>query len=908
MNKQEVFEALKEKYSELYNNYNFIPIDKCFYEMIDYLDVINNDNIKKFIFKYYLNLLNKDEYNTINDSINLLNINNFKKESKRLNDLLNNLDYVVSADVYVNLISNNETLEKQISKLYKEKIDNNTFLCSLIDAYKVVNDLYLDYDTEDELEYMDDIVKSYLKEISQIPLLSKEEEFILAKKKDYDKTSFDKLVSSNLRLVVSVAKRYLNSNMQLEDLIEEGNIGLIKAVEKFDPTKGYKFSTYATYWINNTISRYIIEQSRLIRIPTHKTELFNKIDGISKTLAIKLGHEPTIKELSTYLEIDEKKIKKILYENMEITSLDKEVSDEEDSLIEFIPSGLPDIETIILDKDLKESIDKVLSNLNEREKTVLILRKGLDGNGIRTLKDVATIFNVSSEYIRQIEAKAIKKLNSSKYKDILIDYYDSDIRKTNKTVFINDADKTIYQLFKDYPKEKVDESISMLNPYDKKIFDLRFGDNLNIPRGFYYEWDSLVTPKSIYELLNKIRDNILNKSIVVNESINVKNRRRKVKTIYETYNKYRKDYIDDTLNKLDISIKNTILKYYSVDRYSMAVGEKLIVQNKYLLLFKKYLTNPDYQIPKYTIPTLYEYFNDYSKEYIDISLDKLPKSDKDGILKYFSPERLNLDTKTKLKISSDYVPKLKKVLKDPTYKPYSIEKGMLVGKDIPSIYEVLSNYSKESIDDALNKMPTYMKDMLLKYYSDSRYELGHNLKRNVVTYYMKVLKKTLNGEVHISKKYNRDISILYNRFNEYSKDIIDICINLLPNEYRVSILKYYSDEYINLSNNEKQTISSNYMYKLKTLLNIIPNLYEIFSEYDKNIIDECLKEMSDYNKRKLIKYYADRSKGKNVEPIELSIFIKELENMSSKVIVYPKVIEYSKDLIEKQNRKVKKLD
>ena len=296
-----------------------------------------------------------------------------------------------------------------------------------------------DADPEDEIDVehidlsvpegigVDDPVRMYLKEIGKVPLLSPDEEIELAKKIELgDEEAKKKLAESNLRLVVSIAKRYAGRGMQLLDLIQEGNLGLIKAVEKFDYRKGYKFSTYATWWIRQAITRAIADQARTIRIPVHMVETINRLVRTQRQLVQKLGREATPEELAKELDMPVERVCEIMKISQDPVSLETPIGEEEDShLGDFIQDNnveVPaDAATYTL---LHEQLMDVLSTLTEREQKVLRLRFGLDDGRPRTLEEVGRQFNVTRERIRQIEAKALRKLRHPSRSKILKDYLD----------------------------------------------------------------------------------------------------------------------------------------------------------------------------------------------------------------------------------------------------------------------------------------------------------------------------------------------------------------------------------------------------------------------------------------------------------------------------------------------------
>ena len=273
---------------------------------------------------------------------------------------------------------------------------------------------------------IEDPVRMYLKEIGKVPLLSAEEEIELAQRmEEGDEEAKKRLAEANLRLVVSIAKRYVGRGMLFLDLIQEGNLGLIKAVEKFDYRKGYKFSTYATWWIRQAITRAIADQARTIRIPVHMVETINKLIRVSRQLLQELGREPSPEEISEAMNMPVERVREILKISQEPVSLETPIGEEEDShLGDFIrDENVPVPADAAAFTLLKEQLEEVLGTLTEREQKVLTLRFGLEDGRARTLEEVGKEFNVTRERIRQIEAKALRKLRhpsrSRKLKDYL---------------------------------------------------------------------------------------------------------------------------------------------------------------------------------------------------------------------------------------------------------------------------------------------------------------------------------------------------------------------------------------------------------------------------------------------------------------------------------------------------------
>ncbi len=321
---------------------------------------------------------------------------------------------------------------EELDKLYETLESNNIEIIDDLSSAAIENfdvDIPKALDiggTDDRGSNIDDPVKVYLKEIGRVPLLTAEEEIELAIRiSDNDKQAKQRLAEANLRLVVSIAKRYVGRGMQFLDLIQEGNLGLIKAVDKFDYTKGFKFSTYATWWIRQAITRAIADQARTIRIPVHMVETINKVKKTNSQLLHKNGRDPTAEEIAAELDMPVDKVREILRVAQEPVSLETPIGEEEDShLGDFIPDddapAPADAASMLL---LKEQLNDVLRTLTPREAKVLALRFGLEDGHPHTLEEVGSEFGVTRERIRQIEAKALRKLRhpsrSKRLKDFL---------------------------------------------------------------------------------------------------------------------------------------------------------------------------------------------------------------------------------------------------------------------------------------------------------------------------------------------------------------------------------------------------------------------------------------------------------------------------------------------------------
>lgn len=368
----------------------------------------------------------------------------FVEKVKKLVELGNSKKGVLEVEEINDFFKNENLSLEQLEYIYQYLEENKIDVLRIMDTDPLADDdLLLDKDEdgfiEEEEEDIDldaidllegigteDPVRMYLKEIGTVPLLSADEELELAKRKSAgDNYAKERLIESNLRLVVSIAKRYTGRGMSFLDLVQEGNLGLIKGVEKFDYEKGYKLSTYATWWIRQSVTRALADQARTIRVPVHMVETINKMSKMQRKLTLELGYEPTTTELAEALNMSEDKVIEIMQIAREPASLETPIGEEDDSnLGDFVadnnavtPEG--NIESVML----REHIDTLLEDLKEREKQVIVLRFGLLDGHPRTLEEVGKEFNVTRERIRQIEAKALRKLRnpvrSKKIKDFL---------------------------------------------------------------------------------------------------------------------------------------------------------------------------------------------------------------------------------------------------------------------------------------------------------------------------------------------------------------------------------------------------------------------------------------------------------------------------------------------------------
>lgn len=479
-------------------------------------------------------------FEDINDYINL-NIrvsNDYKKNLESLNaiiDFFNKKNKVLSPDLIIELVKNNNIIKELLKKIILNNINdikNNNFnsdLMLIIEVYCSLNGINIE--SNDNVQFdeknlvISDNLKIYLNEINKISLLTKqEEELLFMKLKDGNKSIKNELVERNLKLVVSIAKKYVRPGIGLLDLIQEGNMGLMKAVDMFDITKGYKFSTYATWWIRQYVLKAMHETRRNIKLPLHTSEQVEKLKKITNELSLEYGREPTVNELSKRTGFSIEKIEELKKNYNDTASIDTYIDEEETTaLSEMLPSDEETIDEAVINNIMDYEFRQILENstLTKRELEVIKLRYGFYDNEKKTLEFVGKIFNLSRQRVAQIEKDALKKLRKSKK---ILSYAEVP-KKTNNSsnsnkhvikqekVFI--GFNSIYEFFNSYTKEEVDLMISKLDYEERKLLKLRWGNNFDEPSNLkmskeYQEFYYKVLLPRMKKLLSKIHDKKVN--------------------------------------------------------------------------------------------------------------------------------------------------------------------------------------------------------------------------------------------------------------------------------------------------------------------------------------------------------------------------------------------------------------
>ena len=598
---------------DLYKSYEY-AISKEEFENITKMYLVKTQNVddlkilvKRTLDKIVENKLADAEqtFEVINNYINLYFKQLYKKtviktKFQDLAAMIEEHNYDISVDIVERLLSENETFKSSLDFLftkYKNYILANDMdsifgteteksimmsycMCNNVEAKEDEEENYSE-DVVEEGKYSDDntpvkeTVKQYLQEIGRISLLTIEEEKRLGKLvKEGNEEARKQLVNANLRLVVSQAKKYLGRGLEFEDLIQEGNIGLITASTKFDVDKGYKFSTYATWWIRQAISRAVADKGRLIRIPVHAYEKYNRYRRVEEELLGKLHREPTVEELTNALKIPKNEVLEYLTSKVDIQSYNTNIGEDDDSeMVDFIPDTKSEIETEAMTSDMQKTVRRVMNErLTEREIKILELRFGFYDQRPRTLEEVGQMFGVTRERIRQIEAKALRKLRGLNAKKDLVDYVNPSIKEKRAIDEYNSIisgkkqsnfgkSKTLEEEFKDFDIKDVMEIYGELLGEDRYIIEKRYITNKPL------------TPTELRKLPT-IRDR-MKRELFKLETI---------KTLEKS--EFKDDDEEDTLTAEDLTLLRTMLKNnkltekYSIEDATIALMKTGGVNNK----------------------------------------------------------------------------------------------------------------------------------------------------------------------------------------------------------------------------------------------------------------------------------------------------------------------------------------
>ncbi len=696
---EEIYEFLQEEYLDIYKSYNYIFKSSSEFLMVIkniIKDIINNlpnkvsYNYKNYLLnqsklklnRYVKSMLDKETKIDILTSYINMNLNESQNELKKLIKWFQVIDYIPDPSIIIELVTNNQKLNnilarivennlERIKKYGLESIFKEELAFEFLDIYCSINNVIDNstiYMEEQEKTYNASGANAFIKEIKgqKLYVLSKEEEKELFLKYNAgDEEAYNKILYHNLRLVLSVAGKYVNRGLDYEDLIQEGNIGLITAISRYDVTKGFRFSTYAIWWIRQALIRAIGNSSRNIRIPIHKMEKLNKFVSQVKELENKLGYPPSYVEIAKYLNLKYS----IVEENFELlqtpTSLNTKIGEDEDiELEDFIPdSKHSNLEDDIINDNLAKEIEELFlkAGLTKIECDILQYRYGLNYSEEKILEEIGKIYGISRERVRQKESKAIIKLRKCPLTQEFALYLDNPTKAQQQlqklrswhynhpkssTVYnldVSDVDtnieitkkvkkprqlKTIYDTIPNYSKEEVDAAITKLKEEDKRIFYLRNGEDLEHHQ-------------------KKVKEKTANLDylygLVVEKIRNILKHHRSIKTIYECLFKYSKEEIDQGISMLNDNDKQIIFYRYGTDLEhpvtSALWDPKKYSKILYVIIFDKIKRNiaklnktEQKKERKRTMSkkniSIYEQFSNYSKEEIDAEIANLKDKDK----------------------------------------------------------------------------------------------------------------------------------------------------------------------------------------------------------------------------------------------------------------------------------------
>ncbi len=897
-----------------------------------------------------------------------------------LADILSELAFTDSIDLYIELVKINSILNNLIKEILDTNVEiisnnklyslfKNNLSPTLIQAYCIINNIDIidnnditdnDIDiidnndvTDNDIDIIDNnefetmyttnSVAFYLRQLNK-PLLTKnQEQELFSRFLNGDDTARDILIESNLKLVVSYARKNLNRGLDFLDLIQEGNIGLMKAINRFDVTKGYKFSTYATWWIRQAITRAIANKARTIRVPNHMVETINKLARVQRQLTLELNREPSEEELAKGMNISPDEIREIYKIGYyKLISINAPVSDEKDGkeLGDFIPNSL-NVEDEALRANYNDIVKKLKKcNLNDKEIFVLTLRLGLNDDEPKTLKEIGYYLNVSRERIRQIEAKALKKLRkpyNAKYfatdEGLVLPNKESNnvtVKNSgtskNKLQFhptttalskkesinqgkekrkndMNKPNNNIYDYLSEYSKEDVAIVLNTLTKEERELIELKFNTEANMTKEQKVNFYNLI-PKIKRRLDNLLEEKKNNDKVDMDAFVNKYNKSNN--NIYDYLSEYSKEYIDIVLTTLTKEERDIIELKYNTEA-NMTEKQKY---NFYTILIPKIKRRLDnlseekngndkadidvfvdkynkYKSNKYNKSNIYDYFSEYSKEDIDIVLTTLTKEEIDIIELKYNTEA-NMTEKQKVNFYN-LIPKIKRRLdnlleekknNDKLDVDAFVNKYNKSNKSNNNIYDYLSEYSKADIDIVLTTLTKEERELI---------ELKYNTETNMTN------KQKVNFYNLIPKIKRRLDSLLEEKKNNDKADI-DVFVD-----------KYKK------SNKPKKSKKSN------------NNIYEYFNEYSKEdvsiVLTTLTKEERDlielkYNKeanmtkeqkynfyRLLIPKIRRRldsllEEKKNNDKVDMDAFVNRYKQYKKSSNIYDYLSEYSKEDVD----------
>ena len=846
-------------------------------ELVNQKESNNEEYINRIVDRYLTYELKNNTIDFLNELIEQnIETKDYSFNVKQINILLNlfsKLNYSPSDDLINSLLENSKinTIIASIVEKNRTSVENNTIeekfdnytLLSLIRTYAIVNNIEIKEDIEDfesilmkaesgsDFDMTSDNVKMYLKEIGKVPLLSNEEEQELGKRiTQGDKDAKNRLAEANLRLVVSIAKKYVGRGMLFLDLIQSGNEGLLRAVEKFDYTKGFKFSTYATWWIKQSITRAIADQGRTIRLPVHMVEKINKVAFAKRKLALELGHEPDVYEIANYMDTTVENVYAIMENAKETVSIETPIGEEEDSeLGDFIEDTNSTIEKQAMQTFLSADVQKLLTALTDREREIIELRFGLRDGQQRTLEEVGQVYNVTRERIRQIEAKALKRLRQPSRAVKLKDYYDFDGGyKENDAV--EQEKETIFDTFKQLTRNRflVIQAIDELSEIDKEIFKKYYNDN--------YEVIEKVNNDIKKSIISKIRTNLLRILEEIRQERAERNEIEDVKRlnrirIQQEKNEKRQEELRAAYENLERDQERERKKNEDEQKIRESIRKKS-AESK----LEEFKNNPVKDKKQTNIETIYHLvrFASTDKKIIDEAISMLSDEDKEIIRICYGndlehPVRGKKYTKTiNGKLRDITITRLLKNIKQLVEKDYILLQEDLkdVETDINIINEAIKCLTKSDLKVFItiygNKSNEY-KRMPNKDISNVQYII------NKLTMFIEIIKR--DNYISLICRYLSDVTT--------NQKTIELAIDMLLEDDK-KLLNEFERLYKSKTDNNtlRKYFKLNLKNKIVNNITVIKNkkmgiktIYELLLKIttDKNLIDQAIDMLSDDDKK-----------------------------------------------------------
>ena len=934
--------------------------------------------LRKYIFGIVAEEIQKKNYSKIysyiNSKMSSLSLKSNVRELEKLVDFLFSFIVEIDYDFIAILLSESQKLNSiikviipgnAITRSKMETFSTNQNLISFLEAYCIINDIELiendlkedfDFDYETVSKSGNDALIELIRNVR--PYDDKmQEELMIAYKNNPSKANKDALILNNLQLVLSVAKRYCNRGLDLEDLFQYGIEGLIKGCEKYDISRKAKFSTYATWWIRQAVTRAIADHSRTIRVPVHMIDIKNKIERASRTLTLVLGHEPTMQQIAEELGLTEKQVKEAYDLTQNIVSLSTPVGDEEDSALEMFIAGDKEVDEDVYSRILRENIFYVLRDFSEREREIIELRYGLKNGKKYTLEEVVKKYGVTRERIRQIEAKVLRKMRHPARAMYL--------KEDTKRVHLSQKKVSFYSLFNGKCAAEVKTAIKKLSIDDQNQIKHELGSDYLIKKYAEYELTAFSLKlkiivgkinrilseknnfKSLYEILGNINSIELEYCLQFVDQSNIDF----LKDIYgEDYNRIvdffeipevdyhkLKEILDDLNMIYRLLIKKeplyTIFSKFNKDKISRSIN---LAPRKEM--FSKFYCSKDKTLPVSDLrkflaevfamrnilfgltyegysctkdKNLYEYFPLLTYSEVDDLLLKIRVKDTKLLKKYFGVDYLHfggdVTEEEKKQIFEIVIPSLYKKAN-----PHKTRKKR-VSRNKTTIYEYFPEYTEEQVNAAIEKLSKDRKELLYKFFGKDLYNLVVNVeatnaeKVKVYGTIFKNIRNNLTG-IKVSK------TTIYEYFPEYTEEQVNAAIEKLSEDRKELLYKYFGKDLHNLvvnrnlTNAEKVkvygTIFKNIRNKLAGIenlrhkkKNIKTTIYEYFPEYTEEQVDAAIEKLSEDRKELLYKYF-----GKDLHNLVINRNVTNAERTKIYATIF-KNIRNNLDGIEMQTRR-----